>query len=442
MSERSVCDILKVGDQGGICVSKLLSEQQFMALIEEEADLILPLANGEPEQLLNILEANYEQLRNVRIHQLLTLRERAYIRGEMKGHLSQMSYFLSGANRKAFAEGHVDLVPNVFHEVPRIFKEHTKLSMILAVASPMDENGYFSLGTQADCVSEFIGTVPFVLEVNEHMPRTFGENQIHISQIEGYIVHNAPLCELSNPPIGEKDLAIAEYVTNEIRNGDTLQIGIGSVPNAVMNLLQNHRHLGIHTEMLPDGIVDLIESGAVDGTRKYTNKGKVVSSFIYGTQRLYHFVHNNPSIEMLPVSVVNDPRILAQEKQLVSINATTEIDLYGQCASETVAGKYYSSTGGQADFARGVRFTEHGKGFICTPSTAKNDEISRIQLQLSPGSVVTTSKNDVDYVVTEYGIAHLHGKSLSKRAEELIRIAHPKFRETLSFEAKKLGILI
>src|SRR5699024_11186935 len=169
------------------------------------------------------------------------------------------------------------------------------------------------------------------------MPRTFGENQIHISQIEGYIVHNTPLCELSNPPIGEKDLAIAEYVTNEIRNGDTLQIGIGSVPNAVMKLLQNHRHLGIHTEMLPDGIVDLIESGAVDGTRKYTNKGKVVSSFIYGTQRLYHFVHNNPSIEMLPVSVVNDPRILAQEKQLVSINATTEIDLYGQCASETVA---------------------------------------------------------------------------------------------------------
>lgn len=423
-------------------MSKLLSAQQFLALIEDEADLILPLANGEPEQLLNMLEEHYTQLNNVRIHQLLTMKERAYIRGEMKGHLSQVSYFLSGANRQAFAEGHIQLVPNVFHEVPRMLKEQTKMSMVLAMASPMDENGYFSLGTQADCVSEFIGEVPFVLEVNENMPRTFGQNQIHISQIEGYIVHDTPLYELANPPISAKDLAIAEHIANEIQNGDTLQIGIGSVPNAVMNLLQNHRHLGIHTEMLPDGIVDLIESGAVDGTKKYTNKGKVVTSFVYGTQRLYDFVHNNPSIELLPVSVVNDPRVLAAEKQLISINATTEIDLYGQCASETVAGKYYSSTGGQADFARGVRFSEHGKGFICMPSTAKNDEISRIKLQLTNGSVVTTSKNDVDYIVTEYGIAHLYGKSLSQRAEELIRIAHPKFRDELTFEAKKLGVLI
>lgn len=428
--------------KGEIGLAKLLSSTEFINLIEKEADLILPLANGEPHHLLNILEENYQQLDHVKIHQLLTLNERAYIRGEMKNHLSHTSYFLSGATRAAFNKGTIGLVPNNFHEIPKIFRNQTKLSMILAVASPMDEHGYFSLGTQADCVSEFIGEVPFVLEVNEYMPRTFGDNQIHISQIEGYVVNHAPLSELVNPPISELDLKVAAYIAEEINNGDTLQIGIGGVPNAVMNLLQSHRHLGIHTELLPDGIVDLIQSGAVDGTKKYTNKGKIVTSFIYGTQRLYDFVHNNSAVELMSVSTVNDPRELAKEKNLISINATTEVDLYGQCASETIGGRYYSSTGGQADFARGAQFAEFGKGFICMPSTAKGESISRIKLQLTPGSVVTTSKNDVDYIVTEYGIAHLHGKTLSKRAEELIRIAHPKFREELAFEAKQLGLLV
>lgn len=423
-------------------MTKILSNDELISLIEKDADIILPIANGEPTRLLNILEENYTRLQNVTIHQLLTLKERDYINGKMPGHLSHTSYFLSGATRKAFSNGTVELVPNVFHEVPNILRKTTKMSKIFAVASPMDEHGYFSLGTQADYVSEFVGKVPFILEVNEHMPRTFGENQIHISQIEGYVVHHAPLSEENTPQIGEKDLKIAQYVTGKIQNGDTLQIGIGSIPNAVMSLLKNHRHLGIHTEMLPDGIVDLIEAGAVDGTRKFTNKGKVVASFIYGTERLYNFVHNNPVIEMLPVSLVNDPRELAKEKNLVSINATTEVDLYGQCASETVAGTYYSSTGGQADFARGVRFAEYGKGFICMHSTAKNDTISRIKLQLTPGSVVTTSKNDVDYIVTEYGIAHLYGKSLSERAKALINIAHPKFRGKLAYEAKQFGVLV
>lgn len=423
-------------------MSKLLSEEKFLSFIVKEADIILPLSNGEPRYLLDVLEENYKKLDRVRIHQLFTLKERAYIRGEMKGHLSHVSYFLSDATRKAFHEGTVELTPNVFHEMPRIFKEATKLSMILAVASPMDEHGYFSLGTQADCIAEFIGKVPFVLEVNKHMPRTFGENQIHISQIEGYVEYDEPLAEIPLPPSGEKDIKIAEHVANEITNGNTLQVGIGTVPNAVLNLLRNHKHLGIHTEMVSDGIVDLIEAGAVDGTRKYTNPGKVVTTFAHGTKRLYDHIHNNPTFSFMSVSAVNDPREIAKEKNLVSINAATEVDLYGQCAAETVGGKYYSSTGGQADFARGARFAEFGKGFICMTSTAKNDTISRIKLQLTPGSVVTTSKNDVDYIVTEYGIAHLYGKTLSERAKELIRIAHPKFQEELTFEAKTLGLNI
>ncbi|MER2006971.1 MAG: acetyl-CoA hydrolase/transferase C-terminal domain-containing protein [Psychrobacillus sp.] len=421
---------------------KILSDRQIIELIPPNADIILPLTNGEPHKLLDILEENAHDLTNVKVHQLLALKHRPYMEGAYPGKLKHVSYFLSGATRKAFHQGLVDLVPNHFHEMPRILRSSTNLSMVMAVASPMDEFGYFSLGTQADIVSEFIGTVPFILEVNEHMPRTFGQNQVHISQILGYVENNRPLLEDVAPPIGDKDLKIAEYVTDMIDNGDTLQIGIGSIPNAVVSLLKNHKHLGIHTEMFVDGIIDLVEAGAIDGTQKFTNRGKIVATFAHGSKKLYDFLNNNPSVEFLPVSVVNDPREIAKEERIVSINATTEVDLYGQCASETVAGKYYSSSGGQADFARGVRFSEKGKGFVCMTSTAKNDEISRIKLSLTPGSIVTTSKNDIDMIVTEYGVASMFGKPISKRAEQLISIAHPKFREELTFEAKKMGLIL
>ncbi|MCM3357570.1 MULTISPECIES: acetyl-CoA hydrolase/transferase C-terminal domain-containing protein [unclassified Psychrobacillus] len=421
---------------------KILSDRQIIELIPPNADIILPLTNGEPHKLLDILEENAHDLTNVKVHQLLALKHRPYMEGAYPGKLKHVSYFLSGATRKAFHQGLVDLVPNHFHEMPRILRSSTNLSMVMAVASPMDEFGYFSLGTQADIVSEFIGTVPFILEVNEHMPRTFGQNQVHISQILGYVENNRPLLEDVAPPIGDKDLKIAEYVTDMIDNGDTLQIGIGSIPNAVVSLLKNHKHLGIHTEMFVDGIVDLVEAGAIDGTQKFTNRGKIVATFAHGSKKLYDFLNNNPSVEFLPVSVVNDPREIAKEERIVSINATTEVDLYGQCASETVAGKYYSSSGGQADFARGVRFSKKGKGFVCMTSTAKNDEISRIKLSLTPGSIVTTSKNDIDMIVTEYGVASMFGKPISKRAEQLISIAHPKFREELTFEAKKMGLIL
>lgn len=422
-------------------MTKLLDVKKFIGLIEKEADIIIPIANGEPIKLLDILEEHASELNNVKIHQMLALHPRKYILGEMPGQLTHVSYFLSGATRKTYQQAKIDLVPNNFHEVPRMLSKVTKMSLIFSVASPMDEHGYFSLGTQADYVAEFIGKVPFILEVNRNMPRTFGHNQIHISQIAGYVEHDTSLAEEVVPEIGGKDMRIAEKVAADIQDGDTLQIGIGSVPNAVMSLLKNHRNLGIHTEMLPDGIVDLVEAGAIDGTKKFTNKGKIVATFAYGTKRLYDFIHNNSSIEFLPVSIVNDPREIAKEKNIVSINATTEVDLFGQCASETVGGKYYSSSGGQIDFARGVRFAENGKGYICMHSTAKDDTISRVKLDLTPGSVVTTGKNDVDNVVTEYGIARLHGRSINDRAKQLISIAHPKFRDELTEEAMKRGII-
>lgn len=422
-------------------MTRKLSAQEVVGLIDQGADIIIPIANGEPIQLLDILEEHADQLQSVKIHQMLALRNRPYIEGAYEG-LKHVSYFLSGATRKVYQQAKMELVPNNFHEVPRMLQKVTKMSMMMTVVSPMDEHGFFTMGTQADYVSEFVGKVPFIVEVNDQMPRTYGRNQIHISQIAGYVEHNAPLTEEKASPIGDKDLLIASSVIEDIEDGDTLQIGIGSVPNAVISMLKDHRHLGIHTEMLPDGIVDLVEAGAVDGTRKFTNPGKIVATFAYGSKKLYDFIDDNPVVEFLPVSIVNDPREIALEKNIVSINATTEVDLFGQCASETVGGKYYSSSGGQIDFARGVRFAENGKGYICMTSTAKNDEISRINLQLTPGSVVTTGKNDVDNIVTEYGMARLHGVSISERAKRLISIAHPKFRDELMFDAKKQGIII
>lgn len=422
-------------------MTKKLNPEEVVGLIDKGADIIIPIANGEPIQLLDILEERAGQLENVKIHQMLALRERSYIKGELE-QLKHVSYFLSGATRKVYQQAKMELIPNNFHEIPRMLKKTTKMSMIMTVASPMDEHGYFTFGTQADYVAEFVGEVPFILEVNENMPRTYGHNQIHISQIAGFVEHHAPLAEEKAGAMSDRDLLIATSIIQDIKDGDTLQIGIGSVPNAVISMLKDHRHLGIHTEMLPDGVVDLIKAGAVDGTRKFTNRGKVIATFAYGSKKLYDFLDNNPVVEFLPVSTVNDPREIAKEKNIVSINATTEVDLFGQCASETVGGKYYSSSGGQVDFARGVRFAENGKGYICMASTAKGGSLSTINLRLTPGSVVTTGKNDVDNIVTEYGIARLHGVSISERAKRLISIAHPNFREELMFDAKKNGIII
>jgi acyl-CoA hydrolase len=313
---------------------------------------------------------------------------------------------------------------------------------MLASASPIDEHGYFSLGTQADYVASFIGKVPFFLEVNQQMPRTFGGNQIHISQIEGFIQTDYPLHEVPTSVVTDIDRRIASYITEQIEDGSTIQSGIGAIPNAVVSLLGSHKNLGVHTELLSDGVVDLVEAGIVNGIEKKTYPGKLVATFALGTKRLYDFIHENTGVEFHPVHVVNDPREIAKEDQMISINATTEVDFYGQCASETVGGKYYSSSGGQADFAQGARFAKRGKGFLCLHSTAKDGTISRIRPSLTPGSVVTTSKNDVDRIVSEYGIAELRGKSITQRTKALINIAHPKFRNELTAEAKHLGFII
>ncbi|HHY73966.1 MAG TPA: acetyl-CoA hydrolase/transferase family protein [Bacillus bacterium] len=426
---------------GQLFNNKEKKPEDVLSYIHNDDDIIVPLANGEPQILVDVIERNATNFKNVRIHQMHGIKERDYIWGKYAGHLEHVSYFLSHVTRKAFLEGKCSLVPNNFHEMPRLLEKATKMSLIVTAASPMDEHGYFSLGVSADYVAPFIGKVPFFLEVNKQMPRTFGSNVIHISQIEGYINVDYPLFEVQPAEITDIDRRIAEFVAERIENGATIQSGIGAIPNAIVSMLTNHKNLGIHTELMADGVMELIEKGVVTGTEKKLSPGKAVATFALGTKKLYALLNNNLGIEMLPVNYVNDPRVIAQEDNMVCINATTEIDFLGQCASETIQGRYYSSSGGQVDFARGAMFAKNGKGFICLHSTAKNGTISRIQPQLSPRSVVTTSKNDVDHIVTEFGVASLRGKSLSQRAQELINIAHPDFRDELTFTAKKWGFL-
>ena len=404
-------------------------------------NVIVPLAAGEPVTVVDAIQRAADRLERVTVHQMHGLHDRPFLHGHHHGRLDYLSYFLSATTRTAFLEGACDLVPCHFSEVPALLRRLPDPKLVVAAASPMDRHGYFSLGTNADYVASFIGQIPFFLEANAQMPRTFGRNQIHVSQTVGWTQADYPIFEAAPVAPNEIDRRIASFVAERIPDGATIQAGIGSIPNAVFETLMGHRDLGIHTELLSDGVIDLVDAGVVTGTRKVRRPTKVVATFALGTRRLYDFLHENAAIELLPVDYVNDPRVIGSEPRFVSVNATLEVDLLGQAASETLNGRYYSGSGGQADFARGAMYSEGGQGFIVLHSSTKDESLSRISLQLPAGSVVTTLKNTVDNVVTEYGIAELRGRPVRERARSLIAIAHPKFRDDLTAQARALGYL-
>ncbi len=403
--------------------------------------LVVPIANGEPAGLLDELESRAGTLSNVRVHQMHALRDRPYIRGEFRGHLEHVSWFLSEVTRPAFWSGGCHFAPANFSEVPQFLVEKSP-AFVLAAASPPDRHGYFSLGVSADYAAALIGRVPFVLEVNPQMPRTHGANRLHASDVEAWCEADYPLVEAGlSPKVRSEDKAIAELVAERIPNQATLQLGIGGVPGEVARLLVDHRDLGVHTELLSDPVVDLVEAGVVTGIYKNSHRGRIVATFALGTKRLYDFCHNNDVVEFLPVDEVNDPRTIGTEPNFISINATFEVDLFGQCASETLGHRYWSGSGGQADFARGAQYSNGGDGYVVLRSTTAGGEISRITPTLKQGAVVTTMKNTVDNVVTEYGVAELRGRTLSERAQALIAVAAPQHRDWLTSEAVRMGLL-
>ncbi len=408
--------------------------------IRPGTNLIVPLSNGEPVTVLDAVEDAADSLDGVRVHQMHALHDRPYLHGVHGDRLRHVAYFLSPITREAYAHRHVDLVPANFSEVP-ILMRHLEDPLVVASVSPPDRHGYVSFGTNADYVSSMIGHARFFVEANERMPRTFGRNQLHLSQVAGWCRADYPLVEVTPIVPSAEDRRIGELVAERIPDGATIQTGIGGIPNAVMECLLDHRDLGVHTELLSDGLIDLVERGVVNGVRKTLNRLKIVGTFALGTNDLYDFLAENAAVELWPVRYVNNPRIIGAEPNFVSINATLEVDLLGQCASESIGSHMYSGSGGQSDFARGAMFSEGGQGFIVLRSTAQGGSISRIKAQLTPGAAVTTVKNTVDKIVTEYGVAELRGKTVRERAQALIHIAHPAHRDHLEAEAYELGML-
>ncbi len=405
------------------------------------SDVVVPIANGEPVKLLDAIEDRAERLRDVRMHQMHALHDRRYlhrgVEGSLEGSLRHVSWFLSHITRPAYAAGTIDFVPANYSEVPQLLAERQP-AVVIASASPPDNHGYVSLGVTGSYTTALLGRVPFVLEINEQMPRTFGSNRLRLDEALGWCEASYPLVEVAAPVPTERDRRIAELVADRIPNGATIQLGIGGIPTAVASMLHGHEDLSIHTELFADPMVDLIEAGVVTGINKASYKRRAVATFALGTKRLYDFLHLNDGVVFLPVNETNDPRRIGSHPKFVSVNATLEVDLLGQCASETLGTRYYSGSGGQADFARGAQYSDGGDGFVVLSSTTRAGA-SRIVPTLLPGAAVTTQKNTVDNVVTEFGVATLRGRTLDERSRALIAVAHPEHRDELTKAARDQG---
>lgn len=411
---------------------KKTTAEEAVAFLSPGDAVVYPIAPGEPSLLHEAL-CHYDGLNYNKLYRTLT---NVPTYDLPKDKLKQVSIFLGG-DRKLMNEGIVELLPNHFGDTVDLIKLREKEIVLMFTASPMDEKGYFSLGLANAYVGGLLDVASkIIIEVNENCPYTYGENHhVHIDDVTALVESSEPLPTIPAPLIDEKSEAIGKIIADLVPDGATLQIGYGAVPSAVMNNLSSKKHLGFHTEMLPDKVMDLYATGALDNSKKETYVGKTVTTFAMGTTQLYKWLDKNKDIYFVPVSLSNSLHEISKEDNLYTINATIQVDLLGQCNSEKLPNKYYSSSGGQSDFGKGVRMAANGVGIIALNSTAAKDTLSTIVPSLYSGAAVTTSKNDIDYVVTEYGAARLKGKTINERVEALIKIAHPKFRDELRQDA-------
>jgi acyl-CoA hydrolase len=422
---------------------KLGTAADALRWIKDGDTIVVPTGVGEPPALLTALSDARRSFQDVRVCQILPMRKFGYFDPETTANVRHLAYFFSGTSRQGGLEGWTDFIPSHFSEIPDLLsRKLIPADVVFSMASPMDEHGYFSLSLAPDYTMAALARArAVVLEVNPNVPFANGDCHVHISQVTALTESQEPICEVGLPNIGPVQEAIGKYVADMIPDGATLQIGYGGIPDGVVMQLTHKLDLGVHTEMVGDGIMTLVEAGAVTNARKNFMPGKMVATFALGSKKLYQFLHRNQALEMHPVTLTNDPYIAGQNDNLHAINATMQIDFLGQCGSESLGFLPYSGTGGQADFVRAANRSKDGKAFIVLPSTAKNDSISRIVPTLSAGTHVSTSKNDINYVVTEFGVAQLRGKSAHQRCEALIGIAHPHFRAELREAAKKMKLL-
>lgn len=396
-----------------------------------------------PNRLLDALVDYAPTLKDVELVQALTVASSNYVAPQLEGHLRVNSIFVSGNIRQAVQDGRADFTPVLLSEFPTLFKKGIlPLDVALVNLSTPDEHGFCSFGVEVGLTKSAAEAAKIVIaEVNEQMPRTLGDAFIHVSRINYMVPTNYRLQELPMNESGpsETTLKIAENCAELIPDGATMQMGIGAIPDAVLTFLMNKKDLGIHTELFADGVIDLVEAGVLTNARKTLHPGKIVAGFILGTKRVYDWVDDNPLCEFHPTEYVNDPFVIAQNARMVAINSAIEVDLTGQICADSIGAKLYSGVGGQLDFIYGASRSEGGVPIIALPSRTK--DFSRIVSLLKHGAGVVTTRNHVHYVVTEYGIADLYGKTVRQRAQRLINIAHPEYRDQLTKEAKELNYI-
>lgn len=425
--------------------SKLVSSDEAVKVIKSGDNVVVQPGCAIPLELVNAMVRRKEELNNVNIYHVLTVGPLPYVEPGMESHFRHTAFFIGGNARKSINEGRADFIPIFLSEVPLLFKNgiiHSNVALINV--SPPDEHGFCSYGVDVGTIKTPAEKSDVIIaQVNRCMPRTLGDSFIHINKLKYIVEYDEPIQELAqvNSEVTPDTVGIynkiGQTVADLIEDGSTLQMGIGAIPDAVLQYLKNKKDLGVHTEMFSDGIVELVEDGIVNNEKKTLHPGKIIAGFVLGTKKTYDFIDNNPIIEFHPTEYVNDPFIIARNEKMVAINSAIEVDLTGQVCADSIGTRMYSGFGGQVDFIRGASRSLGGKPIIALPSTTRDCKISRIVPALKPGAGVVTSRADVHYVVTEYGVAHLYGKSLKERAKSLIEISHPAFKEELTTYAKE-----
>jgi 4-hydroxybutyrate CoA-transferase len=413
--------------------SKLRSADEALQCVGSGMRVYIQPGCAEPETLVEALMRRGPQVNDVEIVHMMTMGCAPYVAPEMAGHFRHNAMFIGGNVRDAINDGRADYTPIYLGEIEQLFESgDMPIDVALLQLSPPDAHGFCSFGvgvdtslTAAKCARHVVA------QINDQMPRTYGDSFIHVSKIDSIVDSSRPLCELSPPRITDVHVAIAKQVAGLIEDGSVLQTGIGGIPDAVLPFLKDRRDLGVHSELVSDGVIELVEAGVITGARKTFKPRKIIAGFVLGTKRMFDFVDNNPIFEFHPTAYTNHPASIARNDNMVAINSALQIDLTGQVCSDSIGNQFFSGIGGQVDFIRGASYAKGGKPIIAIASTAKNGTISRIVPVLSPGAGVVTSRGLVRYVVTEYGVAYLHGKSIRERAQALIEIAHPQFREEL-----------
>lgn len=425
---------------------KLTTPEQAVARIRNGDTIVHGVTIAEPPALLGAIaaRAGAGDVEGIAIYSFNPQRHAAetYLKLELQDRIFARSWFLGPAARPLAAVGLVQFIPCYLHQVPRFLRENMQVNVCVTTVSPMDNAGFFSFGTANDLTStaaRLAGTL--ILEVNEHMPRVFGDSMIHISEVDAVVENHVPLMEIPPPAPKDHDATIGQLVAGIVPDRAVLQLGIGSLPNAICPFLLDHKDLGVHSELFGPGMVDLILKGVITGRAKSLHPRKHLFSVAYGTHETFAFMHDNPSLASFPADYIMDPAVIAQNDNMVAVNSIIQVDLTGQCNAEYLAGHMFSGTGGQLDFVRGAYAARNGKSIMTFYSTAQKDSVSRVVARLDPNAAVTTPRSDVHYLCTEHGLVNLKNKSVGERAMAIISLAHPNFRDELTDEAERMQLL-